>query len=96
MKAAREELGRREGREVTQADMARRLTVLAGYDVHSDQIRKAEGADQFLAHDLLFFFAEVVGISTGVLLAPVARHPFTKRLPESPQPPRPRATPPPR
>jgi hypothetical protein len=76
---AREQYGARLGHQVTQEEMARRLSQAAGYKITADKYRKYEGGPKPtpMPHDLLFHFAEITGVSTGVLLAPL---PFAARV----------------
>jgi hypothetical protein len=70
---AREQYGERLGHQVTQEEMARRLSQAVGYKITADKYRKYEGGPKPspMPHDLLFHFAEITGVSTGVLLAPL-------------------------
>lgn len=49
------------------------LSRAVGYEVSGDEYRKYEGGAKpsFIPHDLLFHFAEITGVTTGTLLAPV-------------------------
>lgn len=75
----RKKLGRIRGHEITQNEMARLLTLAAGYEVAADNYRKYEGGKgliprkpSMMPHDLIFHFAELTGETTGKLLAPVS------------------------
>lgn len=79
VREGREKLGRMRGREITQNEMARLLTLAAGYEVPADNYRKYEGGKgaiprkpSMMPHDLIFHFAELTEQTTGRLLAPVS------------------------
>lgn len=74
VKDARAQLGRQEGHEVTQEELARRLSAAVGYAVPTDRYSKYERQSDkptMMPHDLLFAFAAVTQVPLPMLLAPV-------------------------
>jgi len=73
IRAGRERLAQHLGHEVTQREMAERLSRLAGYTVSADSYRKYENSKKPVAlpMDLLFHFAEFTYTTPDALTAPV-------------------------
>lgn len=85
VRQARKDLSTRRGHDITQSEMARLLSLASGYEVTADNYRKYEGGrgptprkPSMMPHDLIFPFAEVCGITTGMLLAPAVFRPPAK------------------
>jgi len=73
VRAARDQLSKRLGREVTQREMAERLANAAACTVSADTYGKYEDSSQpvLMPLRLLYYFAELTGTTLEALLAPV-------------------------